>query len=218
MNKIKHTMAVLTAFVLMAIAPSAFANPVLAIATDKFGMAGVLVITTGIVVGAFVVIQGMLHFKKSAHDRLRYPISEGISTLLTGVGMLGFTFIYAVIRGSFYAQDNHWDDTSAMGGLAISNTIQEANDVSNSFMAQVLGNDMLGFIFGIMWLMGLILFFMGLYNFKLAGAPEAKNGGYVKRALTLLFISFVLLNPKMTSCTFLSVMPGENAAMYCEAN
>lgn len=183
------------------------------IAVEKFGALIALIMVTAIVVGFATTISGIYHFKNSAHDRLRYPIGEGIARMLVGVALMVSPLIAGIVGASlgiFDSSDIAWDN-GANGGLALSQSVMEVNQASNSFLGQMLGQELLAIAFGILWLLGALFLVTGIYSFKTAGKPGMEGQGHVQRGITLLITSSIMMHPIWWSCTFLSIMPGQIA-------
>lgn len=175
-------------------------------ATSMYQSPGNLIIACGLVVGFATTISGVTHFKNSAHNRLQYPVAEGIAKIGAGIGMLAFTFVYTVIKTSFMtAGDSSWVSGSGNDVLSISTTVMENSDyASNSFIDKFLTEEFKAIIFGLLWLTGLIFLFVGIYSLK---DVTSKKEGAIKGPLIRIAGAMVCMNPMMFLCIIAMLGP-----------
>lgn len=193
---------------LCALPSTAFAemNDVAEMARAMYESPGNLVIAVGLVVGFATVIAGIVHFKNSANNRMQFPVSEGVAKLGAGCAMLAFTGVYTIVKNSFFTGG----DTSWMAGggneiLSISNAIKENSQYgSNSFMDNFATQEFKAIIFGVLWLIGLIFLFVGIYKFK---DVTQKKEGSIKDPIIQVLGAIICMNPMMFLCALAALGP-----------
>lgn len=175
-------------------------------ATAIYTAPGYLIIAVGLVVGFATTIAGVTHFKNSAHNRMQYPVAEGIAKLGAGVGMLAFTFVYTVLKASFLtAGDTSWAASGGNDVLSISNVVMESADATeNSFIDKFLTNEFKAIIFGLLWLTGLIFLFVGIFSLK---DVTSKKDGAIKGPLIRIAGAMVCMNPMLFLCVIAMLGP-----------
>lgn len=181
-------------------------DSVASMATAMYEAPGYLIIAVGLVVGFATTISGVTHFKNSAHNRMQFPIAEGVSKLGAGVAMLAFTFVYTVIKASFLtAGDTSWASAGGNDVLSISNVVMESADAAeNSFLDKFLTSEFKAIIFGLLWLTGLIFLFVGIFSLK---DVTSKKDGAIKGPLIRIGGAMVCMNPMLFLCIIAMLGP-----------
>lgn len=150
------------------------------------------IIAVATVIGLSLVINGILHFKNTARDSMRYPFAEGIKKLAVGVSLIALPFIYVVMINSFFVSDASWSTDGSNSVLMISNNISEINEgtgnVFNDYIPprfQAIGLFFLNAI-------GLIFIIRGIMMFT----GEAGKGSTTKDAMYAIVSGIMLMNPQ----------------------
>lgn len=167
---------------------------------------GNLIIACGILIGFATTISGITHFKNSAHNRMQFPIAEGVAKLGAGVGMIAFTFVYTVLKTSFLtAGDSSWADAADGGVLSLSSSIMESSEyASNSFLDRFLTSEFKAIIFGLLWLTGLVFLFTGIYELK---DVTSKKDGAIRGPLVRIGGAMICMNPMLFLCLLAMLGP-----------
>lgn len=193
---------------LLGIPSTAFAEmqDVALMAKEMYESPGNLVIAAGLVVGFATVLSGITHFKNTAHNKMQYPVSEGIAKLGAGCAMLAFTGVYTVVKNSFFTGgDTTWMAGGGNDVLSISNAIREYSEYgSNSFIDNFATQEFKAIIFGVLWLIGLVFLFVGIYKFK---DVTQKKEGSIKDPIIQVIGAVVCMNPMMFLCALAALGP-----------
>lgn len=185
--------------------PSSSGQSASELAEQMYQNPGLLIIATGLVVGFATVISGIYHFKKTADNKLQYPVGEGIAKLIAGCLMLSFTFVYTLVKNSLLTGGNtQWYNTGN-DAIAISTVVQASEDYSsNSFLDAFLTDEFRAIIFGILWLVGLVFLFTGIYQLK--NVTKAEEGS-IRNPIIRILGSIACMNPMLVLCLISSLGP-----------
>lgn len=185
--------------ILLLFSSSALADTTIGAAAESvYQQPALLIIAIGLLVGFGSVIAGLMHLRKTGISPQQYPMGEGLLKLGSGVLALSFTFVYTVVKNSFFtAGDDSWNTTP--GSLSISNSITESNTMlENSFVDTMMNSELKVMVFGLLWLIGLVFIFVGINKIKTIMNKGGEGG--VKNPVIQILGGVACMNPMLTLC------------------
>jgi hypothetical protein len=190
MNNKKRVLTGLSTSLLMA-SSNSYAQDSVAGYMQRYNGFLLLMIAIATVVAVVYVITGIMHFRKSAHNAMQYPIADGIKPLVTGVALLALPFIYAVMINSFFEPDASWTgDTSSNDILLISNNITQIDEGTGGVFGTYIPAEYQAMGFFLMNAIGLFFLIRGIMQFR-GGKDTSAKEGFIGIAIGIL-----LMNPQ----------------------